>query len=50
MVITKGDPEIAEECVKIARTLPDYFTDSGVINLVQDVKSTRYSLQSIPEE
>ncbi len=38
MVLIKGDANIAEECVKIAGTLPDYFTDSGVVNLVQDVK------------
>lgn len=39
MVITKGDPEIAQECVKIARDLPDYFTDSGIVNLIQDIKN-----------
>ena len=39
MVITKGDTKIAEECVKIARDLPDYFTDSGIINLIQDIKN-----------
>jgi ribosomal protein S18 acetylase RimI-like enzyme len=39
LIITGSDAKIAEKCVQIARELPDYFTGSGIANLIQDVKN-----------
>jgi hypothetical protein len=38
MHIIRGDSEIAEQCIDIARALPDYFTESGISNLVVDIQ------------
>jgi hypothetical protein len=41
MLIIRGDAQLFDDCVKIARELPDYFTNSGIINLVEDMKTIR---------
>ncbi len=47
MNIIEGDAKTAEECIKIARALPDYFTDSGITNLVHDLK--RHQIVAVEE-
>ncbi len=36
LVLPEGKAEVLEDCVKIARTLPDYFTATGVSALQAD--------------